>query len=74
MKNYLIIDRWTSSCGNCKGSSVDPLALAHTENLGVSKSRPCGETYTHVTSNYTGMKQSLVEMRPDLEYEEVRII
>ena len=71
----LFIDNWSSECSNCPGISVDPLAPAHTENLGgMTKMSaetakvhvPCGETYTHLSSHYYGTKEACVSLRPDL--------
>lgn len=64
--NTLIINRSDSQCSNC-GKGANPNAKHHTEVLGYGPaSEGCGQLFTHVTSNYYGMRDVCEVMRPDL--------
>lgn len=68
MKHTLIIDRSSSSCGNC-GRGCDPSERNHDTVYGYQHSGEpgCHYYYKYVTSNYMISGDGLKEMRPDLE-------
>ena len=76
----LFINRSDSECGACRGDA-DPYEKAHITRLGwVAAGAPegsplrkgCGAEFTDVGSHYMGddMKESVIEMRPDLPWTE----
>lgn len=70
-KQTLIIDRSSSSCGNC-GRGCSPLGKTHDviiEYSATSGEKPgCGIEWRYLRSNYVGggMAESCKKMRPDL--------
>lgn len=70
-KETLIVDGWSSRCGNC-GIDCDPNEKQHITNLGYNeelrKKKGCGVTWKFISSVYPNMKERLKEMRPDLKF------
>lgn len=69
LKETLIIDRFSSKCGNC-GKGADPYEKRHEKQLGWGEHDPngCGVEWHYITSDYTDMEQHVSAMRPDLEW------
>lgn len=68
MKLVLYIDRSSTECGVCR-HSADPRETSHLTRLGLGADRRgCGVRWTHVSSNYVGMDDTVKEMRPDLPF------
>lgn len=68
MKRTLIINRSSSHCGNC-GVDADPYEKRHDTKLGYGAQNGeagCHHFWQYVTSEYSNMRKSCLEMRPDL--------
>lgn len=63
----LIINRNSSTCGNC-GYSADPYEKTHEHILGLTPGIGCGIEWYFSSSMYTGMQEGVEEMRPDLQW------
>lgn len=68
--NVLVVNRNESYCGNC-GYGCDPTEESHDTVIGyyaydALKPKPCGMKYTHVSTDYVGMEESVGKFRPDL--------
>ena len=58
----LIIERSSSTCSNCPGSSVSPQTNGHYASFGGWSGNPapsCGEQYTAVYSPYSDIRKIL---------------
>jgi hypothetical protein len=68
-KQTLIINLFHSKCGNC-GFDADPSEKSHRTRLGYfDNGQPgCGVVWKFVTSEYTGQRESILKMRPDLTW------
>ena len=54
----LVINRWETRCGRC-GQNVLPSAV---------KCPSCGDRFVLLRSDYSGMKDGCMAMRPDLTW------
>jgi hypothetical protein len=75
IKETLIIDTWSSECGNCgKGAATNQ--IKHDRELGYGvkgNGEPCGVKFKYVSTHYMGPLQDQVRLsRPDLEYVDFR--
>lgn len=69
LREALVINRTDSKCGAC-GRETLPRGETHTDISGY-KPVPgggCGVRWRYVTSDYTGMREAVQDVRPDLEW------